>query len=149
MKAIEERTLKTSDDIKDLSIIIVDKMIEEGIIKLKENDDSDIECDAQDIIRDTLSKILKIELDGYEKTNNTSRKLLINKHTKNINLFNLDLRFDIENGSLFNETLHFFGTIISDDENFAIDCDGLDRSYLYTSEFEYESDIKTLREFFN
>ena len=45
-------TIKTLDDIKDLSIIIIGKMVEEGIIKDCTDTDDQTEFDAQDIIRD-------------------------------------------------------------------------------------------------
>jgi hypothetical protein len=55
--------IKTLDDIKDLSIIIVDKMIEEGIIQDCTDTDDQTECEAQDIIRDILCKKFNIEND--------------------------------------------------------------------------------------
>lgn len=56
-------TIKTLDDIKDLSIIIVGKMVEEGIIKDYTDTDDQTECDAQDVIREVLCKKLNIEND--------------------------------------------------------------------------------------
>lgn len=56
-------TIKTLDDIKDLSIIIVGKMVEEGIIKDCTDTDDQTECDAQDIIREILCKKFNIEND--------------------------------------------------------------------------------------
>ena len=56
-------TIKTLDDIKDLSIIIVDKMVEEGIIKDCTDTDDQTECDAQDVIREILCKKFNIEND--------------------------------------------------------------------------------------
>lgn len=55
--------IKTLDDIKDLSIIIVGKMVEEGIIKDCTDTDDQTECDAQDVIREILCKKLNIEND--------------------------------------------------------------------------------------
>lgn len=55
--------IKTLDDIKDLSISIVNKMVEEGIIKNCIDTDDQAECDAQDIIRATLCSKLDIEND--------------------------------------------------------------------------------------
>lgn len=57
------RGIKTLDDIKDLSIIIVDKMVGEGIIKDCIDTDDQTECDAQDIIREVLCKKFNIEND--------------------------------------------------------------------------------------
>lgn len=56
-------TIKTLDDIKDLSIIIVGKMVEEGIIKDCTDTDDQTECDAQDVIREILCKKFNIEND--------------------------------------------------------------------------------------
>jgi hypothetical protein len=55
--------IKTLDDIKDLSIIIVGKMVEEGIIKDCTDTDEQTECDAQDVIREILCKKFNIEND--------------------------------------------------------------------------------------
>jgi hypothetical protein len=55
--------IKTLDDIKDLSIIIVGKMVEEGIIKDCTDTDNQTECDAQDVIREILCKKFNIEND--------------------------------------------------------------------------------------
>jgi len=55
--------IKTLDDIKDLSIIIVDKMIEEGIIKDCIDTDDHTEFYAQDLIREVLCEILNIDND--------------------------------------------------------------------------------------
>ena len=55
--------IKTLDDIKDLSIIIVGKMVEEGLIKDCTDTDDQTECDAQDVIREVLCKKLNIEND--------------------------------------------------------------------------------------
>ena len=55
--------IKTLDDIKDLSIIIVGKMVEEGIIKDCTDTDDQTECDAQDVIREILCKKFNIEND--------------------------------------------------------------------------------------
>jgi hypothetical protein len=52
-------TIESLDIIKDLSITIVDKMVEQGIVK--ECTDTDIsEFDAQDIIREVLCNYLGI-----------------------------------------------------------------------------------------
>lgn len=56
-------TIKTLDDIKDLSIIIVDKMVEGGIIKNCTDTDDTEEFDAQDIIIEVLCDKLNIEND--------------------------------------------------------------------------------------
>jgi hypothetical protein len=56
-------TIKTLDDIKDLSIIIVDKMVQEGILPDCTDTDDQTECDAQDVIRDILCKKFKIQND--------------------------------------------------------------------------------------
>lgn len=64
---IEEKKITTRintlDDIKDLSIIIVGKMVEEGIIKDCTDTDDQTECDAQDLIREILCNKLNIEND--------------------------------------------------------------------------------------
>ena len=57
------KAIKTLDDIKDLSIIIVGKMVEEGIINDCTDTDNQTECDAQDVIREILCKKLNIEND--------------------------------------------------------------------------------------
>ena len=51
------------DDIKDLSIIIVGEMVEEGLITDCTDTEDQSECDAQDIIRDVLCKKFNIEND--------------------------------------------------------------------------------------
>ena len=56
-------TIKTLDDIKDLSIIIVGKMVEEGIIKDCTDTDDQTECDTQDVIREILCNKFNIEND--------------------------------------------------------------------------------------
>lgn len=56
-------TIKTLDDIKDLSIIIIGKMVEDGIIKDCTDTDDQTEFDAQDIIRDVLCNKLNIKND--------------------------------------------------------------------------------------
>lgn len=56
-----ESTIKTLDDIKDLSIIIVDKMVENGIIKDCTDTDDQTELDAQDVIIETLCNKFNIE----------------------------------------------------------------------------------------
>ena len=55
--------IKTLDDIKDLSIIIVAKMVEEGIIKDCTDTDDQTELDAQDVIREILCNKFNIEND--------------------------------------------------------------------------------------
>jgi len=55
--------IKTLDDIKDLSIIIVGKMIEEGIIKDCMDTEDQTEFDAQDIIREILCEKFNIKND--------------------------------------------------------------------------------------
>ena len=57
------KTIKTLDDIKDLSIIIVNEMIKEGLIKDCTNTDDSDEFDAQDIIRAILCDKFNIEND--------------------------------------------------------------------------------------
>jgi hypothetical protein len=56
-------TIKTLDDIKDLSIIIVRKMVEEGIIKDCMDTEDQTEFDAQDIIREILCEKFNIKND--------------------------------------------------------------------------------------
>jgi len=56
-------TIKTLDDIKDLSIIIVGKMVEEGIIKDCLDTEDQTEFDAQDIIREILCEKFNIKND--------------------------------------------------------------------------------------
>jgi hypothetical protein len=64
MKATREKMMEiTLDDIKDLSIIIVDKMIEDGIIKDCDNTDNQTEFETQDIIREILCNKLNIQND--------------------------------------------------------------------------------------
>jgi len=55
--------IKTLDDIKDLSINIVNKMVEQGIIKDCTDTDDETEFYAQDIIREILCEKLNIEND--------------------------------------------------------------------------------------
>jgi hypothetical protein len=55
--------IKTLEDIKDISINIVNKMVEHGIIKDCTDTDDQLEFDAQDIIREVLCKKLNIEND--------------------------------------------------------------------------------------
>jgi hypothetical protein len=57
------KTIERLDDIKDLSIIIVEKMIEEGIIKDCTDTDNQTEFDAQDIIREILCNKFNIKND--------------------------------------------------------------------------------------
>lgn len=56
-------TLTTLDEIKDLSIAIVDKMVNEGIIQDCTDTDDNSEFDAQDIIREILCARFNIEND--------------------------------------------------------------------------------------
>jgi len=64
METIENlNQIKTLDDIKDISIIIVNKMVKERIIKDCEDTDEEIEFNAQDIIRDILCNKLNIKND--------------------------------------------------------------------------------------
>jgi hypothetical protein len=53
----------TLDIIKDLSIAIVDKMVEQGIIKDCTDTDDSTEFDAQDIIREILCNKHNIQND--------------------------------------------------------------------------------------
>jgi hypothetical protein len=53
----------TSDDIKDLSIVITNKLVAEGIINDCTDTDDETEFDVQDIIRDVLSNKFNVELD--------------------------------------------------------------------------------------
>jgi hypothetical protein len=55
--------MKTLDEIKDLSIIVIDKMVEQGIIKDCTDTDSQTEFDAQDIIREILCNKFNIKND--------------------------------------------------------------------------------------
>jgi hypothetical protein len=55
--------MKSLDEIKDLSIIIVDKMVNEGIIKNCIDTDDQTEFDAQDIIREILCNKFNIKND--------------------------------------------------------------------------------------
>lgn len=57
------KTIEKLDEIKDLSIIIVDKMVNEGIIKNCIDTDDQTEFDAQDIIREILCNKFNIEND--------------------------------------------------------------------------------------
>jgi hypothetical protein len=57
------KTIERLDDIKDLSIIIVDKMVNEGIIKNCIDTDDQTEFDAQDIIREILCNKFNIKND--------------------------------------------------------------------------------------
>ena len=56
-------SIKNLDDIKDLSIIIVNEMIKEGLIKDCTNTDESDEFDAQDIIRAILCDKFNIDND--------------------------------------------------------------------------------------
>jgi hypothetical protein len=57
------KTIERLDDIKDLSIIIVGKMVNEGIIKNCIDTDDQTEFDAQDIIREILCNKFNIKND--------------------------------------------------------------------------------------
>ena len=57
------KTIERLDDIKDLSIIIVGKMVNEGIIKNCIDTDDQTEFDAQDIIREILCNKFSIKND--------------------------------------------------------------------------------------
>ncbi len=52
--------IKNLDDIKDISIIMVNRMIDEGIIEDCTDTDNYIEFDIQDIIVDVLCEKLNI-----------------------------------------------------------------------------------------
>ena len=56
-------SIKNLDDIKDLSIIIVNEMIKDGLIKDCTNTDESDEFDAQDIIRAILCNKFNIDND--------------------------------------------------------------------------------------
>jgi hypothetical protein len=56
-------TIKTLDEIKDLSIEIVNQMVIEGIIKDCTDTDDETECNTQDIIREILCNKFNIEND--------------------------------------------------------------------------------------
>ena len=56
-------SIKNLDDIKDLSIIIVNEMIENGLIKDCTDTDESDEFDAQDIIRAILCDKFNIDND--------------------------------------------------------------------------------------
>lgn len=60
---MKQNQIETLDDIKDLSIIIIDKMVEEGIIKDCTDTDDETEFYAQDIIREILCNKLNIKND--------------------------------------------------------------------------------------
>jgi hypothetical protein len=51
------------DDIKDVSIIIVNKMVEDGLLKDCTDTDDETEFNAQDIIREVLCARFNIEND--------------------------------------------------------------------------------------
>ena len=55
--------MKNLDDIKDLSINIIDGLVEEGIIKDCTDTDDQTECEAQDIIIEVLCRVFNIEND--------------------------------------------------------------------------------------
>lgn len=57
------KVIETLDDIKDLSIIIVDMMVAEGIIKDCIDTNDGTEFDAQDIITEVLCRKFNIEND--------------------------------------------------------------------------------------
>jgi hypothetical protein len=51
------------DDIKDMSILIVNKMVEDGLLKDCTDTDDETEFNAQDIIREVLCARFNIEND--------------------------------------------------------------------------------------
>ncbi len=55
--------IKNLDDIKDLSVVIVGKMVEDGIIPDCTDTDDETEFTAQDIIREVLCEKFGIEND--------------------------------------------------------------------------------------
>jgi hypothetical protein len=64
MKSQDESVIEDTpslDQIKDMSINIVDRMVEEGIIKDCTDTDDEDEFVAQDIIREFLCKEFKIK----------------------------------------------------------------------------------------
>jgi hypothetical protein len=52
--------IQSLDDINDISILIVDKMVEQGIIPDCTDTDNEIEFEVQDIIREILCDKFKI-----------------------------------------------------------------------------------------
>lgn len=63
LKPKKMNSIKNLDDIKDLSIIIVNEMIKDGLIKDCTNTDESDEFDAQDIIRAILCNKFNIDND--------------------------------------------------------------------------------------
>ena len=63
LKPKKMNSIKNLDDIKDLSIIIVNEMIENGLIKDCTDTDESDEFDAQDIIRAILCDKFNIDND--------------------------------------------------------------------------------------
>ena len=63
LKPKKMNLIKNLDDIKDLSIIIVNEMIENGLIKDCTDTDESDEFDAQDIIRAILCDKFNIDND--------------------------------------------------------------------------------------
>jgi hypothetical protein len=51
------------DDIKDMSILIVNKMVEDGLLKDCTDTDDETEFNAQDIIREVLCARFNVEND--------------------------------------------------------------------------------------
>lgn len=60
---MNNNTIESLDIIKDLSITIVDKMVEQGIVKDCTDTDDVSEFNAQDIIREVLCNYLGIAND--------------------------------------------------------------------------------------
>lgn len=52
--------MKTEDDVADIALLIVDKMVAEGLIPDCTDTDNQAEFEAQDIIRDVLERVLKL-----------------------------------------------------------------------------------------
>lgn len=57
------KELKTNDDTRDLSIRILDKLVEAGVVKDCTDTDDNDEFDVQDIIHEEINKTLGIEED--------------------------------------------------------------------------------------
>lgn len=55
--------MKNLDEIKDLSIMITNELVKQGIIKDCTNTDDETEFDVQDIIREILCEKFSIEND--------------------------------------------------------------------------------------
>jgi len=59
-RKIMKNYIQSLDDINDISILIVDKMVEQGIIPDCTDTDNEIEFEVQDIIREILCDKFKI-----------------------------------------------------------------------------------------